>query len=46
VVFTVIDFRTATQIEVLRYRERLKARLEKKLDQLETLNTVQELLAI
>jgi hypothetical protein len=46
VVFTVMDFRTENQFESLRYLERLKARLKKKLDQLEILITVQELLAI
>jgi hypothetical protein len=46
VVFTVMDLQTATQLEVLRYLERLKERLKKKFDQLEILITVQELLAI
>jgi hypothetical protein len=46
VVFSVMDFRAGTQIESLRYLERLKARLKKRFDQLETLITVAELLAI
>lgn len=46
VVFSVMDFRQQTDFEVLRYLERLKARLKKKLDQLEILITVQELLAV
>jgi hypothetical protein len=46
VVFAVMDFRAKTQLETLRYLERLKDRLKKKLDQLEILITVQEMLAI
>ena len=46
VVFSVMDFREETQLECLRYLERLKGRLKKKLDQLEVLITVTELLAI
>ena len=46
VVFNVMDFREGTQLECLRYLERLKTRLKKKLDQLEILITVSELLAI
>jgi hypothetical protein len=46
VVFSVMDFREGAQLECLRYLERLKSRLKKKLDQLEILITVTELLAI
>jgi hypothetical protein len=46
VVFSVMDFRDETQLECLRYLERLKKRLRKKFDQLEILITVTELLAI
>ena len=46
VVFSVMDFRGGTQLECLRYLERLKARLKKRFDQLEVLITVAELLAI
>ena len=46
VVFSVMDFRDETQLECLRHLERLKGRLKKKLDQLEILITVAELLAI
>lgn len=46
VVFTVMDYREGTQIECLRYLERLKGRLKKKFDQLEILITVVEMLAI
>jgi hypothetical protein len=46
VVFSVMDFREGTQIESLRYLQRLKGRLKKKFDQLEILITVAELLAI
>src|ERR1700727_2399265 len=46
VVFGVMDFREETQMECLRYLERLKGRLKKKLDQLEILITVTEILAI
>jgi len=44
--FTVMDFRTETEFESIRYLERLKTRLKKKLDQLDILITVQNLLAI
>jgi hypothetical protein len=46
VVFSVLDFRDVTQLESLRYLERLQRRLKKKFDQLEILITVAELLAI
>jgi hypothetical protein len=46
VVFSVMDFGGRSQLESLRYLEKLKARLKKKLDQLEILITVAELLAI
>lgn len=46
VVFTVMDFRPETQLQCLRYLERLKGRLKKKFDQLEILITVTELLAV
>lgn len=46
VVFSVMDFREETQLECLRYLERLKNRLKKKFDQLEILITATELLAI
>jgi hypothetical protein len=46
VVFTVMDFGRETQLQSLRYLERLKGRLKKKPDQLEILITVSELLAI
>ena len=46
VVFSVMDFGSGTQLECLRYLEKLKARLKKKFEQLEILITVSELLAI
>jgi hypothetical protein len=46
VVFSVIDFHAASQLDSLRYLEKLKGRLKKKFDQLEILITVAELLAI
>lgn len=46
IVFTVIDFRSKTPLEILRDLERLKGRLMKKLQQLDLLITVQEMLAI
>jgi hypothetical protein len=46
VVFSVVDFREGSQLERLRYLEKLKGRLKKKFDQLEILITVAELLAI
>src|SRR5256885_1596097 len=39
VVFSVMDFQEDTQLDCLRYLERLKGRLKKKLDQLEILIT-------
>jgi hypothetical protein len=46
VVFSVMDFREETQLQCLRYLERLKRQLKKKFHQLEILITVAELLAI
>ena len=46
VMFSVMDFREGTQLECLRYLERLKNRLKKKFNQLEILITVAEMLAI
>lgn len=46
VVFSVMDFREETQLECLRYLEKLKGRLKKKFDQLEIMIAVTELLAI
>ena len=46
VVFSVMDFRAGSQLDCLRYLEKLKGRLKKKFDQLEILITVAELLAI
>jgi hypothetical protein len=46
VIFSVMDFRNETQLQALRYFEKLKARLKKRFDQLEILITVAELLAI
>jgi hypothetical protein len=46
VVFTVMDFEAKTQLETLRYLEKLKTRLKKKFEQLEVLITVQEMLAV
>jgi len=46
VVFRAMDFRDGTQIESLRYLEKLKRRLKKKFEQLEILIIVAELLAI
>jgi hypothetical protein len=46
VIFTVMDFQGKSDFEVIRYLERLKGRLKKKLMQLEILITVQELMAI
>ena len=46
VMFSVMDFRGEAQLECLRYLERLKGRPKKKLDQLEILITVAEMLAI
>ena len=45
-VFSVMDFREGTQLECLRYLERLKNRLKKRFNQLEILITVAEMLAI
>ncbi len=44
--FTVMDFRSKTEFEIIQYLERLKNRLKKKFEQLEILITVQQLLAI
>jgi len=41
-----MDFREGSQLECLRYLEKLKERLKKKFDQLEILITVAELWAI
>jgi hypothetical protein len=46
VAFAVMDFRTDTQFQSLRYLERRKTRLITKFEQLEILINVQELLAI
>lgn len=46
VVFSTMDFRTWTQLECLRYLQRLKNRLKKEFDQLEILITVAEMLAV
>jgi hypothetical protein len=46
VIFSVMSFRDESQFQTLRYLERLKERLKRKLDQLEILITVQEMLAI
>jgi hypothetical protein len=46
IVFSVMDFREETQLQCLRYLERLKARLKKKFDQLEILITVADLVAV
>ena len=46
VVLSVMDYRLGTELECLRYLERLKVRLKKKFDQLEILITVAQLLAI
>jgi hypothetical protein len=41
-----MNFRAESQLESLRYLERLEGRLKKKIDQLEVLITVAELLAV
>jgi len=46
VVFTVMDFSEGKLLECLRYLEKLKGRLMKKLNQLDILITVADLLAI
>jgi hypothetical protein len=46
IVFTVMDFRSETELEVIRYLQRLKTRLLRKFAQLEILITVQQLMAI
>ena len=46
VVFSVMDFTAQTEFERIHYLERLKARLKRKLDQLDILITVQELVSI
>jgi hypothetical protein len=45
-VFTVMDFREESQLQAIRYLEKLKERLKKRFDQIEVLITLQELLAI
>ena len=39
-------FQSQTEFELLRFLERLKAKLKRRFDQLEVLITIQELLAI
>jgi hypothetical protein len=46
VVFSTMDFRAWTQLECLRYLQRLKTRLKKEFDQLEVLITLAEMLAV
>jgi hypothetical protein len=46
VVFSAMDFAESSQLESLRYLERLKSRLKKKFGQLEVLITVSEMLAV
>jgi hypothetical protein len=46
VMFSVMSFREETQLQCLRYLERLKVRLKKRFDQLEVLITVAEMLAV
>jgi hypothetical protein len=46
VVLSVMDFQSGTELESLRYLERLKVRLKKKFEQLDVLITVQQLLAL
>jgi hypothetical protein len=46
VVLSVMDFREGTQLERLRYLQRLKRRLKNQFEQLEILITVTEMLAI
>jgi hypothetical protein len=46
VVISAMDFGSRTQLECLRYLQRLKGRLKKEFDQLEILITVNEMLAI
>lgn len=41
IVFSVMDFRDETELEAIRYLESLKARLKRKLHQLEVLITLQ-----
>ena len=45
-VFSVMDFRTDSQLQSLRNLERLKTRLKRKIEQLEIVIAVQEVLAI
>jgi hypothetical protein len=46
VVFSVMDFRDETQLQAVRYLEKLKARLKRRFAQLEVLITLQELQVI
>jgi hypothetical protein len=46
VVFTSLDFQSKTDFELIRYLERLKARLKRKFEQLDVLITVQEMMAV
>jgi hypothetical protein len=46
VVFSVMDLGSGTQLDCLRYLERLKSRLMAKFDQLDVLITVADLLAV
>jgi hypothetical protein len=46
IVFSAMDLSETTQLECLRYLQRLKERLKKKFDQLEILITVTDMLAI
>src|SRR5437867_1610269 len=46
VVFSLMDFHSKTEFELVRYLESLKTRLKKKFEQLDVLITVQELIAI
>jgi hypothetical protein len=46
VVLSVVDFREETELECLRYLQRLKVRLKRRFDQLEILITMAELIAV
>lgn len=46
VVFSVMDFRDETQLQCLRYLGRLKERCKRKLEQIDVLVTVADLLAV
>jgi hypothetical protein len=46
IVFTSIDFKREAELQLLRYLQRLKARLKRTFQQLDVLITVQELLAV